>query len=165
MTINFKFATKDDLPKIVTIYNQVIKLKNVTADLAPIPVSDREKWLDASSHEKYPIWIITNDEQVIGWCSLEAFYGRAAYQHTAEISIYIDETTRGKHVGTQTIQFLATQLKQRDLQNIVAYVFRQNIPSMTLFKKQGFEQWGLLPEVAEIDGRHLDLAILGKHFD
>ena len=36
---------------------------------------------------------------------------------------------------------------------------------MTLFKKQGFEQWGLLPQVAEIDGNHLDLAILGKHFD
>ena len=68
-------------------------------------------------------------------------------------------------MGTQAIQFLATQLKQRDLQNIVAYVFRQNTPSMTLFKKQGFEQWGLLPEVAKIDGHHLDLAILGKHFD
>lgn len=68
-------------------------------------------------------------------------------------------------MGTQAIQFLATQLKQRDLQNIVAYVFRQNTPSMTLFKKQGFEQWGLLPEVAEIDGRYLDLAILGRHFD
>lgn len=165
MTINFRFAARDDLPKIVTIYNQVISLRNVTADLAPISVSDREQWFDASSHEKYPIWIIADDDQVIGWCSLGAFYGRAAYQHTAEISIYIDETTRGKHVGTQTIQFLATQLKQRDLQNIVAYVFRQNTPSMALFKKQGFEQWGLLPKVAEIDGRHLDLAILGKHFD
>ncbi|MFP7153403.1 GNAT family N-acetyltransferase [Weissella paramesenteroides] len=165
MTINFRFATKDDLPKIVTIYNQVISLKNVTADLAPISVSDREQWFNASSHEKYSIWIIADDDQVIGWCSLGAFYGRAAYQHTAEISIYIDETTRGKHVGTQAIQFLATQLKQRDLQNIVAYVFRQNTPSMTLFKKQGFEQWGLLPEVAKIDGHHLDLAILGKHFD
>ena len=50
MTINFRFATKDDLPKIVTIYNQVISLKNVTADLAPISVSDREQWFNASSH-------------------------------------------------------------------------------------------------------------------
>lgn len=51
----------------------------------------------------FTIWIIADDDQVISWCSLGAFYGRAAYQHTAEISIYIDETTRGKHVGTQAI--------------------------------------------------------------
>ena len=165
MSIHFKFAEKDDLPKIVAIYNQVIKLKNVTADLAPISVSDRETWFANSSHDKYPIWIITDDDKIVGWCSFEPFYGRAAYQHTTEVSIYIDEATRGNHIGTQTIQFLATQLKQRHLQNIVAYVFKQNIPSMTLFKKQGFEQWGLLPQVAEIDGNHLDLAILGKHFD
>ena len=80
MSIHFKFAEKDDLPKIVAIYNQVIKLKNVTADLAPISVSDRETWFANSSHDKYPIWIITDDNKIVGWCSFEPFYGRAAYR-------------------------------------------------------------------------------------
>ncbi len=47
---------------------------------------------------------------------------------------------------------------------IVAYVFSSNLPSIKLFKKFGYEQWGFLPEVAELGGRPNDLVILGQHF-
>jgi L-amino acid N-acyltransferase YncA len=43
------------------------------------------------------LWIVENDEsEIIGWVSFQDFYGRSAYDGTAEISIYLDEKFRGK---------------------------------------------------------------------
>lgn len=164
MGIEFRYAERKDLTRIVEIYNQSIKLKNITADINPITVSERENWFENASPDKYPIWVIISESEIIGWFSLEAFYGRDAYQHTAEVSIYLDETARGQHLGTKVLEFLKTKLSKLSLTSLVAYIFKQNDPSINLFTKQGFEIWGLLPQVAQIDGAYLDLAILGKQF-
>jgi L-amino acid N-acyltransferase YncA len=45
----------------------------------------------------------------------------------------------------------------------MAFIFAHNIPSIKLFKKFGFQQWGYLPGVAQLDGKQQDLAIFGLH--
>ena len=50
----------------------------------------------------------------------------------------------------------------RNIQNIVALVFSQNNASQALFQKQGYERWGHLPQIAQIDDEKLDLDYLGK---
>lgn len=167
MSINFRMARPNDLPRIVEIYNQTISLKNVTADLKPVTVAEREQWFLAFSPDAYPLWVMseTTTREVVGWVGLEAFYGRAAYQQTAEISIYLDQNYRGQHLGSQAFDFVISQLPRLNIHNIVGFVFKQNPASLGLFKKQGFSQWGLLPQVAQIEGKYLDLVIVGKHFN
>ncbi|MCV3323653.1 GNAT family N-acetyltransferase, partial [Pediococcus ethanolidurans] len=46
--------------------------------------------------------------------------------------------------------------------NIVCLIFDANLPSLGLFKKLGYETWGTLPKVAELDRNLMDLKILGK---
>jgi phosphinothricin acetyltransferase len=43
------------------------------------------------------------DEKVIAWVSFESFYGRPAYSHTAEISIYVDVEYRHQGIGHQLL--------------------------------------------------------------
>lgn len=57
MQIKFRYAVRQNLIKIVEIYNQSIKLKNVTADIRQISVSEREAWFENASIDKYPIWV------------------------------------------------------------------------------------------------------------
>ena len=45
---------------------------------------------------------------------------------------------------------------------MLAFVFAHNAPSVALFERAGFVRWGLLPQVAELDGVERDLAILGR---
>lgn len=165
MNIDFKYAQINDLPKIVEIYNQTIKLKNVTADIEPVSVSDRKKWFASFSSDSHPLWVIVNDtKDIVGWISLEPFYGRAAYKNTAEISLYLAEKYRGQHIGSKALEFVASQLKKLAIYNIVAFIFKQNTASLKLFKKHSFNEWGFLPQIAQIDGNLLDLVIMGKHF-
>ena len=162
--MEFRKAVHVDLPRIVEIYNQIIPSRLATADLEPVTVADREAWF-ASFTATHPLWVITQGDQIIGWFALEPFYGRPAYEHTAEISIYIDQAVRHQGVGSRTLQFVIDQLPQLGITAIVAYIFGHNQPSLKLFRHFGFAEWGSLPRVAELDGVQRDLKILGRRFD
>lgn len=165
MTVKFEYAKQSELPKIVEIYNEIIPSRLATADLEPVSVESRQPWFDAFNPDSRPLWVIKDDGQIAGWVGLESFYGRPAYHNTAEISIYIDADFRHHGLGQQTIDFVESQLARLGLDALVAFIFSHNLPSQKLFKHNGFETWGHLPDVAEMDGQRRSLDILGKHFN
>lgn len=164
MKLAFRYATQDDLETIVNIYNEIIPSRLATADLEPVSVVSRQPWFEAFNHEQRPIWVMESQGKIAGWVSVEYFYGRPAYIHTAEISIYIDQNFRHQGLGQQALDFVFGQLKSLDINTLVAFIFGHNKPSLGLFEKNGFETWGRLPEVALMDDQKRDLDILGRHF-
>lgn len=164
MSIQFENARHADLPRIVAIYNEIIPSCLATADLTPVSVASREDWFASFDPASRPIWVIKVDDQIAGWVSLESFYGRPAYQHTAEISIYLDAAFRHHGLGQRALDFVISQLDRLDLNRIVAFIFTHNQPSQGLFQKNGFTVWGHLPDVALMDGQLRSLDILGRHF-
>ncbi|WP_225049131.1 GNAT family N-acetyltransferase [Lacticaseibacillus kribbianus] len=161
----FTLATAADLPAIVAIYNAAIPGRLATADLEPVTVAAKTAWFAQFSPDHRPIWLIQVDGALAGWVSLENFYGRPAYDHTAEISIYLDPAFQHRHLGQAALDFVFTQLKRLDLDTIVAFVFHHNRASQGLFARNGFATWGHLPQVALMDTTRRDLDILGRHFD
>lgn len=165
LTLNFELATLQDLPRVVAIYNQSIPGRLATADLEPVSVASRQAWFAAFDPSRRPLWLMKENGNDVGWVGLEDFYGRPAYSHTAEISIYIDQHHHHEHFGQQALTYVFAQLPRLELQALVAFVFAHNQPSLGLFAKNGFAEWGLLPGVAELDGQRRSLAILGRRFD
>lgn len=165
MSIHYVNATQSDLPAIVAIYNQIIPSRLATADLEPVSVASRQAWFKQFDPQTWPIWLMKDDDKIVGWVSLESFYGRPAYYKTTEISIYIDEHYRHQGLGQHALDFVFSQLKRLDIDALVAFVFHHNIPSQGLFKQNSFETWGHLPDVALMDGQRRSLDILGRHFN
>ncbi|WP_048000773.1 GNAT family N-acetyltransferase [Lactiplantibacillus herbarum] len=165
MSVALRLATMSDLPIILDIYNQTIPSHQVTADLKPVTVEQRRPWFLSHTAEHYPMWVVMQDEMVVGWLSLSPFYGRAAYEKTAEVSVYLDRSVQGQGIGSQVLEMIPAQLPAIGLTTVVAYIFSSNLPSIKLFEKFGYEQWGFLPAVAEFNGRTNDLVILGQHFN
>lgn len=161
-TITFTNATETDLPFIVEVYNQTIASRMVTADTTPITIESRIDWLNAHNDKTRPLWLIREQDIACGWVSLSSFYGRPAYDKTVEISLYIDQNFRGKKIGQYTTIQIEHYAKHNGIETILSYVFGHNEPSLLLFKKMGYQQWGVLPAVAELDGIKRDLVILGK---
>lgn len=162
--LSLKMAQTSDLPFIVATYNQTIPSHMVTADLQPVSVADRRDWF-AQHDEKYPLWLLMQDDRVAGWVSLSHYSDREAYDLTVEISIYIDEHFRHQGLGTQTIELVEPLAKQRGLQVIISRIFGHNPGSIHLFKKMGYEHWGHLPQIAILAGQKADLEVYGKHLN
>ncbi|MBO9600365.1 MAG: N-acetyltransferase, partial [Cohnella sp.] len=145
-------AVLDDLERIVDIYNSTIPSRMVTADLEPVTVSSRVEWFEIHNPRSRPLWVMRNAGEIVAWLSFQSFYGRPAYDATAELSIYIAEEARGQGVGSAFLKYAIEQCPSLGIENIVGFVFAHNAPSVALLKKFGFKEWGLLPKVAVLDG-------------
>ncbi len=156
-----RLATFADLPRIVEIYNATVSSRQVTADLDPITVESRIQWFYDHPPESRPLWVVEANAQVIAWLSFSSFYGRPAYCHTAELSLYVEESVRRSGLGTYLLKEAIAHAPHLKVNRLLAFIFGHNTPSLALFEKQGFECWGGLPGVAVLDGAQKDLLILG----
>lgn len=161
-------ARPGDLPAIVAIYNSTIASREVTADTEPVTVASRQQWFDDHEPARRPLWVIheegddAQEPAVIGWMSYSDFYGRPAYSGTAEVSIYIAESWRGKGLGKYCLEKAIAYAPSIAVHTLLGFIFGHNAPSLGLFKKFGFESWAHLPRVATLDGVERDLVIMGK---
>ncbi|KFE97389.1 GNAT family N-acetyltransferase [Chryseobacterium luteum] len=161
--LQFRNADLKDLEKIVEIYNSTIPSRMVTADTENVSVESRKKWFEEHNPETRPLWIIeNNNHETIGWVSFSSFYGRPAYNGTVEMSIYLDESCRGKGFGKKVMKYCIDKAPALGIKTLLGFIFSHNEASLKLFRHFGFEGWGMLPDVAILDGIERSLTILGK---
>lgn len=158
-------ATQDDLETIVAIYNTTIVSRQVTADLEPITVADREGWLEEHQRIGHPIQVAISKGKIIAWFSFSTFYDRPAYQQTREISIYLAEQVRGQGLGKKLLSDAEKLAKAQNINVLLGFIFSHNTPSMKLFEHHGYQRWGELPKIAKLDDTLCNLSILGKRLD
>ncbi|NEW05308.1 N-acetyltransferase [Paenibacillus sp. SYP-B3998] len=157
-----RHARLEDLSEIVRIYNTTIAGRMVTADTEPVTAASREKWFYEHSADFRPLWVLESSSNICGWLSFQSFYGRPAYNATAEVSIYIDEAFRGQGIGRYLLQQAIDACPKLHLKTLLGFIFGHNEPSLKLFRSFGFENWAHLPGIAELDGVERDLLIIGK---
>ncbi|MEO5942244.1 MAG: N-acetyltransferase family protein [Ferruginibacter sp.] len=161
--MKFRDAKQEDLPAIVAIYNSTIAGRMVTADINPVTVADKLDWFKEHTKERRPLWMVENYEnEVIGWVSFRDFYGRPAYNGTAEISIYLDEKFRGEGFGKKILEYAFTNCSSLNIDTLLGFIFAHNAASIKMFTGLGFVEWGNLKDIATMDNNSYSLKILGK---
>ena len=158
--MKIKIASELDLPSIVAIYNESIPGRLATADTELVSIESRLEWF-RNHKNKRPLWVAEKNQEIIGWVSLQDFYGRCAYQKTAEFSIYIKSAYQRQGVAQKLLSHLINECYSLEISTLLGFIFAHNHPSIQLVKKFGFEEWGYLPRIAHLDGMEKDLKIFG----
>jgi L-amino acid N-acyltransferase YncA len=157
-----RLATRADLVQIVEIYNATIPSRLVTADTEPVSVESRAKWFEDHSPGFRPLWVVEAESRIAAWLSYSSFYGRPAYNKTAELSIYVHDAHRHRGLGSDLLQRAIAHAPSIRVDTLLGFIFGHNEPSLRLFEKFGFARWGELPRVATLDGVERDLVIVGR---
>jgi L-amino acid N-acyltransferase YncA len=160
--IKIRDAVEADLPVIVEIYNAAVATRISTAQLEPVTIESQRRWLREHSPDRHPCWVAEMDGEVAGWLSLQSFMPRCAYRGTAELSVYVDQKFRRRSVARSLLEEAIARAPALEITALVGLIFAHNEPSLRLFEQLGFERWGLLPRVAQLDGVERDLAIVGR---
>jgi L-amino acid N-acyltransferase YncA len=155
-------ATEADLAAIVEIYNASIPGRSATADTDPVSVESRGSWFREHDPERRPLWVVEENRAIVGWLSFQSFYGRPAYHATAEISVYVTPALQRKGIGRELLARAVKRAPRHGLKTLLGFIFGHNEASLHLFESFGFQRWGVLPAVAELDGIERDLIILGR---
>jgi len=162
LSYTHRLATRDDLAQIVSIYNATVPSRQVTADTEPVSVASRVRWFEDHIPGFRPLWVVEIDDQIAAWLSFSSFYGRPAYNKTAELSVYVHPSLRQRGLGRYLLQQALAQAPAIKVDTLLGFIFAHNEPSLKLFAAFGFARWGELPKVALLDGVERDLVIVGR---
>jgi phosphinothricin acetyltransferase len=158
--IHIRNAAEADLPAIVDIYNQSIPAGWSTADTQPIRVEDRVEWFRKFDPARRPIWVAEGDGRVVAWTNLSSFYyGRPAYDATAEISVYVATGYHRRGIGRLLKQWVIEQCPKLGVTTLLSMHFDHNQATPRINEGLGFEQCGHLKEIALVQGQKRGLVI------
>jgi phosphinothricin acetyltransferase len=159
--MNKRSAIKQDIDRVIQIYNSSIEWRLSTADTSAVSVESKADWFNSHTKDR-PLFVYESDDKIVlGWASIRNFNDRPAYINTVEISIYIDHAYIGQGIGSKILADSIEFLKEIQIKTVIANVYSHNSASIKLFKNFGFIQWGELPDVCEMDGKFYSVSVLG----
>jgi len=157
-----RLAIVDDAADIARIYNQGIVDRVATLETVERTSTDRAEWLIAKG-ARYPVLVALGAEQnVTGWASLNQYSPRAAYDHVADISVYVDRAHRGQGIGNHLLTSLEEQARAIGFHKLVLAAFPTNTAGVRLYERCGFRTVGIYHEQGRLDDRWVDTIIMEK---
>lgn len=154
--IQVREAQIEDLPKILEIYNQTVRLSAATFDLEEQTIEQRTEWF---SHygEKYPLIVALVDDVVVGYCSLSRFRAKPAYNTTVESSVYLDGKFHGQGIGKVLMEEILRRASDIGYHIVIAGITVGNEVSVKLHVGLGFQYIGCFQQVGLKFGKWQDV--------
>lgn len=161
--ISIRPATEKDITAITDIYNDAVLNTTATFDTEPRTYSDRLEWLRKHG-EQHPVLVAEADGQVAGWASLSRWSDRAAYDSTAETSLYVHSSFRHRGIGKQLMEMLVLSGRKAGLHSLIARITHGNEQSIYLHERMGFVMIGTMKEAGRKFGQYHDVHFMQKIF-
>ncbi|MBF7024936.1 GNAT family N-acetyltransferase [Staphylococcus kloosii] len=153
-----RFATKEDLPAILEIYNDAILNTTAVYTYEAQTLENRVQWFDTKTANGEPIFVYELDNKAVGFATYGSFRDWPAYQYTIEHSIYVDKDYRGNGIAQKLLTELLADVKAKGYKTIVAGIDATNDKSIHLHKKFNFTYSGTITNVGYKFDQWLDLA-------
>lgn len=144
--MNIQKVNKEDIKQILDIYNWYILNTTITFEIEPLTLEMFEKRIESIT-SKYPFYVLKEEDKVLGYGYLSYFNERAAYDITADLSLYLDHEIKSKGYGTLLLKELENWARNNNIHNIISLITEENTNSLNFHKRNGFEQCGYLKNV------------------
>ena len=157
-----------------TIYNVEVLDSINTFDMVPRTRAEQEAWIREHSGV-YPAVVATDHpsvdgagptgargEIVLGFGSLSPFRERSGYSATAEDSVYVDRSQRGRGIGRALLAELLVLATAHGFHSVIARIAGHNETSIGLHIAAGFELVGVEREVGRKHRQWLDVVELQR---
>ena len=119
--ITIRNAVIADAPRILEIYDYYVQNTAITFEY-DTPSLDEFKDRMEKIMRKYPYLVILKDRQIEGYAYAGAFVGRAAYDWSCELTVYLDRNARKCGTGWSIYEALEEALRKIGVLNLYARI-------------------------------------------
>jgi phosphinothricin acetyltransferase len=159
-------ATKDDLPQILAIYNDVVATSTAIYADRPATLAERSEWFEARVKRGCPVLVAADGERVLGFSSFGDWRGAwSGYRHTVEHSVHVAADNRGGGIGTKLVAALFPLAASMNMHVMIGGIDAANDGSLRFHERLGFERVAHFKEVGHKFGRWLDLVFVQRFLD
>jgi phosphinothricin acetyltransferase len=156
--IEVRSATASDAEAICAIYNAAIAERTSTFETEPRCAADLEARIDEA---RFPL-LVCGGEAIIGWAGLASYSTRPCYDGIGECSVYVAAPARGRGVGTALTEALATSARQSGFHKMVGKLFTDNLASVRLVERCGFQSVGIHYRHGQLDGAWRNVLVVER---
>ena len=151
-----------DLPQLWKWINERDQVL-FNASYRPVAETQHRAWFDGLAKRSDMVLFgiqLLKTKKLIGTCQLHSI---STVHRNAELQIRIgDVRERGRGYGTDAVQLLLKfGFDDLNLHRIFLHVFADNKAALRTYEKCGFKREGTLRDAAHIDGRYVDVAVMG----
>ncbi len=161
--IQIRAAEINDVPSITEIYNEAVLNTTATFDTEIKTLDNRIEWFNQHGAQ-HPVLVAIVKGEVAAWASLSRWSDRAAYDTTAEESVYVSKEFRNKGIGKQLLKAIVAEGARTEKVNLIARITTDNESSIHIHRECGFTDVGVLTKVGNKFGRYLDVLMMQKIF-
>ena len=159
--LNVRGASTADAAALCRIYNEGIQDRVATLETEERTPEERREWLGTRG-PRHPVLVAESDGAVVGWASLNVFNARRAYEHVADLSLYVARAWRGRGVGRRLLEALVARARELGYHKLVLAAFPWNEAGMRAYARAGFREVGVYREQGRLDGRWVDTIVMEK---
>ncbi|ACV57589.1 arsinothricin resistance N-acetyltransferase ArsN1 family A [Alicyclobacillus acidocaldarius] len=161
MKVDVRIATREDLPAILSIYNQGIEDRITRLEQDPKDMAYIDTWF-SQHNRRYPVFVATVGSNVVGWADLHPYSHRFAYADVGELSVYVERAWRGKGVGQALLRNLEIYAVEHGFHKLVLATFPFNQAGQGLYRKMGFREVGVFRRHGKLGGKWVDVMWMEK---
>lgn len=150
-------GSPEDASACLAIYRPYVEDTAITFE-TEVPDVDEMGARIAAARETHEWLVVEDDHEVIGYAYAHALNPRAAYQWSAETSIYVAVGHRRAGNGRELYNELLRRLTQRGYRRAFAGITQPNEASNAFHRRFGFQPAGLFRRVGWKNGSWQDVA-------
>jgi phosphinothricin acetyltransferase len=160
--VEHRDAEAAHLSAIQQIYAEVVRASHASLEHTPPGLAYWETRLAEMLPRDRLLVAVDDHGRVLGFAESYTFRERAGFDRTRETAAYLADSARGRGLGAALYADLLRQLTAAGNRMAFATVALPNEPSVRMHLRLGFQQVGLLPDIAEKFGRTWSTAYFTK---
>lgn len=119
--ITIRNAAMSDAERILEIYDYYVRNTAITFEYETPTISEFEGRMK-NTMKKYPYLVILKDGRIEGYAYAGAFVGRAAYDWSCEMTVYLDHNAQKCGLGRKIYEALEDELGKMGILNLYACI-------------------------------------------
>ena len=156
-----RFATKEELPRILAIYAPYVTASTVSFEYDVPTLAEFTHRFEAITAQ-FPWLVWEEGGQILGYAYASAPFERAAYRWIAEPSIYLHPDALRRGIGAKLYGALEGILQQQGYGLLYALITAENETSIAFHQKLGYSHMAQFPNCAYKQGKCLSVVWMEK---